>query len=164
MEYRIRKATRNDIDKLAEIYYKSWNFAYKNIISDEFLSSLTYEVRLQRFRDMKEIHEYVYETSDGMIGCSRLIDSRDNDIENCAEIQTIYFLPEFTGMGHGKIFLSWLIENARTKKYKHIIVWCLSANERAGRAYGAAGFMIDNNRLINIGGVGYPETRYRIDL
>ena len=107
----IRSATRDDIPALAEIYCRSWEFAYRGIIADDFLDSITVAGRITRFNGMESIPEYVYVYDSKVIGCSRLIESRDYDVKNCAEIQTIYFLPEYIGRGHGRNFLNWLIQS-----------------------------------------------------
>ena len=164
MDYRIRKATKDDIHDLALIYHRSWKFAYNGIIDRSFLDSMSLEKRIEKFNSMEYIPEYLFEYRGKIVGCSRLIDSRDEDPECCAEIQTIYFLPEYTGMGLGILFLKELKVIAVENKYKHMIVWCLSDNSKAIRAYEKAGFHKDNNRSIEIGNQILQETRFRYDL
>jgi len=162
MDFVIRKAKRSDIEKLAEIYCKSWQFAYKGIISDAYLESMSVDKRVQRFKAMKEIPEYVFLVNNEIIGCSRLIDSRDDDLSEYGEIQTLYFLPEFIGKGYGSSFLKWIIEKARSMGFPGVFVWCLSKNNRARRAYEKSGFLKDNERTIEIAGQVISETRYSI--
>lgn len=164
MDYRIRKATKSDIHDLALIYHKSWKFAYNGIIDQSFLDSMSLEKRIEKFNSMENIPEYLFEYRGKIVGCSRLIDSRDDDLKSCAEIQTIYFLPEYTGMGLGILFLKELKGIAIEKMYRHITVWCLSDNSKAIRAYEKAGFHRDSNRTIEIGNQILPETRFRYDL
>ena len=162
--YKIRAAVSEDRQAIAEIYVKSWNFAYKGIVPQEFLDNLNEKKYLDRLKEKDVPDEVVFELNGRVVGLAKLIDCRDRDLENTVEVQTIYFLPEFTGRGYGVLLLDWLRDYAVSAGYKKIIIWGLSANLRAGKAYMKAGLAKDIDRFIEIGGKQLQETRYIMGL
>ncbi len=56
MEIKIRRATKNDIEAIADIKIEGWRNAYKGIIDDKFLESMnkTEEIEKQRKNISKE--------------------------------------------------------------------------------------------------------------
>ena len=119
---------------------------------------------MKRLEDKTQLDEFLLESFRQVIGLAKIIDCRDADKQACAEIQTIYLLPEFIGQGNGNILLKWLIEYARSVGYKNIIVWVLTENTRARKAYERGGFQKDKVKLVTINGAELKETRYSLKL
>ena len=162
--YLIRKAESRDKGDIANIYVESWKFTYKGIIPQDFLDGLDKDKYLARMSGEYVPDEVVFEVDGQVAGLAKLIDYRDDDLEDSGGIKTIYFLPQYIGKGYGIILLKWLVEKARSDGLRNIIVWGLSENKRAGRAYKKAGFIMDRTRFIEIGGKHLEETRYIINL
>ncbi len=163
-DYVIRKAKISDKEAIAGIYVNSWKFAYKGIVPQDYLDSLSIKKYLKRLEDKTQLDEFLLESFRQVIGLVKIIDCRDADKQSCAEIQTIYLLPEFIGQGYGSILLKWLIEYAQSVGYKNIIVWVLTENTRARKAYERVGFQKDKVKLVTIGGAELKETRYSLKL
>lgn len=163
-DYIIRKAKTEDKEAIAGIYVNSWKFAYMGIVPQDYLDSLSIEKYLDRFKERPQLDEFLLELNGQVIGLAKIIDCRDMDKEVCSEIQTIYLLPEFIGQGYGNILLKWLLEHAYSVGYKNIIVWVLTENIRARKAYERVGFQKDKVKLVTIGGKELRETRYSLVL
>lgn len=161
-DYIIRKAKINDKEAIAGIYVNSWKFAYKGIVPQEYLDDLSVERYLQRLVDKTQLDEYLLVFRGQVIGLTKIIDCRDSDKQACAEIQTIYLLPSFIGKGYGNIILRWLLKYTQSAGYKNIIVWVLTENVRARKAYERVGFQKDKVKLVTIGGAELRETRYSL--
>ncbi len=162
--YKIRHARADDINVIAKIYVNSWKYAYRGIVPQEYLDNLSVEKYMKKLKDISAPGEFVFELEGSVVGLAKVIACRDLDLDNSAEIQTIYFLPEYIGKGYGSTLLSWLREYASAEGYKNIIVWVLSANIRARRAYEKAGYKSDLVKINNIGGENLQETRYLLNL
>ena len=163
-DYLIRPARAGDKHAIASIYTRAWKFAYKGIIPQDYLDSLNEQRYLERMKDMDVPEEIVFELEGNVIGLAKLIDCRDRCAEGCAEVQTIYLLPEHTSKGYGQYLLENLKETALLKGYEKMIIWVLTENSRARRAYEKAGFKRDKSRLITIAGKDLKESRYSIEL
>lgn len=159
-DYFIRPANGDDIQTIAEIYVRSWKFAYKGIVPQDYLDNLSVKKYLNKFEGGKVPDEFVLEVSGRIIGLAKLIDCRDRCAKGCAEVQTIYLLPEFTGKGYGVKLLIWLMKKAIDRGYKKMIIWVLKDNLYANKAYIKAGFKKDKARLVIIGGKELKESRY----
>ena len=46
MEFRIRKITKSDANDVAVVHVRSWQSAYRGIISDSFLDSMSIEKQM----------------------------------------------------------------------------------------------------------------------
>ena len=163
-DYVVRPAVLGDAEAIAKIYVRAWRFAYKGIVPQEYLDSLSEDKYLKRIKDKEGPDEFVFELDGNVVGLARLIDCRDKCAEGCAEVQTIYFLPEHTSKGYGQHLLNSLKEIAFSKGYRDMIIWVLTENARARRAYEKAGFSRDKSRLITIAGKDLKESRYTIRL
>ena len=163
-DYIIRKANIDDKIIIAQIYVNSWKFAYKDIVPQDYLDSLSVEEYMERLKDKIELDEFLLELDGAVIGLAKIIECRDDDLCSGVEIQTIYFMPEFIGRGYGNLLLKWLIEYSGLVGYKNIVVWVLTENKRARKAYERVGFQKDKVKLVTIGGKELRETRYSLCL
>ncbi len=162
--YVIRKANIDDKSAIARIYVNSWKFAYKGIVPQDYLDSLSVDEYMERLKDQTELDEFLLVLNGDVVGLAKIIECRDDDLCSEAEIQTIYFLPEFIGRGYGNLLLKWMIEYAGSIGYKNIVVWVLTENKRARKAYERVGFQKDKVKLVTIGGKELRETRYSLEL
>ena len=69
----------------------------------------------------------------------------DVDLDDVAEIRTLYVEPSFFGQGIGQLVMSELIKQIRQKQtYTSVILWALEGNERAIRFYQRYGFVAES--------------------
>ena len=95
MEFRIRKTTKSDANDVAVVHVRSWQSAYRGIISDSFLDSMSIEKQAERFINYLDEYKgktfyYVAENDGKIIGNLVLSGCRDDDKANAGEIIAIY--------------------------------------------------------------------------
>jgi ribosomal protein S18 acetylase RimI-like enzyme len=105
---KIVKASVDDIHGIAKVHVDSWKETYKGIVSDSFLSTLTYENREKQWKEAFEFHKnsdvwhmYVARNKAGeIIGFIR--GGRSRDDKRSGEIYAVYLLRNCHGQGIGK--------------------------------------------------------------
>lgn len=134
----LRKATIQDIPRIAEIIVFGKRVAYRSIFNDDIGS----------FNGLQVIHiidEYQKDTAliDNMIvyddGILKGVINRmfaSNSIELCE----FYIEPFFKGMGIGKELIQYVISEAQSANVKRIFLWVIKDNLPARRFYETNGF------------------------
>ncbi len=109
----IREATIQDAKSIANIHVKTWQFAYKDLIPDDYLSGLSIDTKTENWKKKLEsldedIHAIVAIADDKVVGWCTFGKSRDEDaLNSTGELHGIYVIPEQIGTGAG----SKLMEN-----------------------------------------------------
>ena len=137
----IRNANIEDSSRIAEINVSSWRFAYKDIVSEEYLyRDFLVEDRINTFKEWintKRYDIYVYEDDatkviKGMMGFGRCEDKDQND---AFELFFIYIEPVFSRFGFGTKMIKYFEQNGRGKGYKIFVIWVLEDNEIGKKCY-----------------------------
>jgi ribosomal protein S18 acetylase RimI-like enzyme len=139
-----RPALRDDANAIARIHVASWQAAYRGVMPDELLDSLSVERREAGWRSALERGEpaIVVATDDaaamiGWIACGRC---RDADATaSSGEIWAIYVDPAHWSRGVGRALWN-AARPSLDAQFDKVFVWVLQRNERARRFYTAAGF------------------------
>jgi ribosomal protein S18 acetylase RimI-like enzyme len=134
-----RKAKRTEADTIAHIHAKSWQTAYKGILTDAYLENDIWENRRQvwqkRFAEAAK-NEFICVAveRDVVVGFVCVYGEADDNWG--ALIDNLHVLPEIKGRGIGKRLMQ---EAAKwvTKKYSHskIHLWVYEANDAARGFY-----------------------------
>ena len=156
MSLEIMKATIEMADEIAAIGFLSWNAAYKGIVPDDSLAAYTPEKRADSLRKaiLCRPEEYYVFKSDGIsIGFAILGSPQDSWPTNeIGEIHAIYFTPDSWGQGYAKEAISFCISRLKELGYLQVILWVLTANQRARCFYEKYGFeVMERQREILIG-------------
>lgn len=131
----IRSTTKNDDPfKLSSIFEKSWKHAYKGIISQEYLNSITAGQWIDHLKQ-KDRNNLVLTEQEKIIGIASFGKSRWNKYSDFGEVMSIYLLPEYIRKGYGKLLLAGCIEVLRQAGYTMILLWVLEDNYQARRFY-----------------------------
>lgn len=157
----IRYLTSSD-DKMeiSKIYEKSWKYAYKDIIPQEYLDSIPKGNWVKKL-DNPNRKTLVYIDNGKMIGTSSFGKSRFKQFDNWGEIFSIYLLPDYINKGYGKILMKSVVLELRKLGYDNIFLWCFEENIRARHFYEQFGFLLTKDYLdANIGGKNLREVRY----
>jgi len=109
MDNSIRKATINDVSKLAEIVAYSWQTAYKGIVPDELIDEVHTQERMKKLKKYftKSISnnwcdDFIININGIDIGCFSFGLSRDSDRdEYTGELIGLYILDGYRNMGYG---------------------------------------------------------------
>jgi GNAT superfamily N-acetyltransferase len=167
----IRWAVPDDAYALAEIHVLAWQVAYRGLLPDSLLDSLTAADRLPRWR------ERLAETSSGVlvaeldgqaagwlvIGLQR---DKDLDAQRVAEIYAVYVRPDSWRHGCGAALMARAKAELRRQGFAEATLWTLRSNQRAIRFYEAQGFWPDGASKVetNRDGIAFDEVRYRCTL
>lgn len=159
----IREATIEDANRLAEIHVFGWRFAYRNLLSDEFLfRKLEVVKRASSFKQAIEENRednYVFE-EDGIIKASMAIGPcRDDDKKKSYELWGIYVDPLLTRGGIGTKMLEFCEKKALELGYKDVFLWVLEGNSIGINFYKKSGYQHDGKTKL-LGNLGRYEHRY----
>ena len=136
----IRAAAMEDAGRIAEIEVTSSRYAYKNVLSDEYLfHDLTVENRIpvhERWIREKRFGIYVYEDPDtgtvkGMMGIGMC---EDEDKKGAFELHFLYVDPDYVRMGIGTEMLQFFEQKGKEKGCPEFVVWVLEENGK-GRSF-----------------------------
>lgn len=155
MDVSYRIATLDDIEKMSRQLTNSYVTAYKNLMSEEYLSSLPanhwmpiLEESIQR-GDICLIAE-----QHGKIVGSSVFGVANKDDELNAEWHAFYLLPQYIGQGIGHSFYERIEKEMQKMGCRVCILEVLSTNERAIRFYLSHGFvksitfMVEENGMV----------------
>ena len=118
----------------------SWQEAYRGIVCDRYLDSMTVEATTARARQFPE-NTLVAKDKEKVVGFAVFGPSRDEDLMDAGEVIAIYVLSEYYDRKIGYGLMNEAI--SRLKEYNTIFVWVLEKNERAIRFYQRYGFEFD---------------------
>ncbi len=168
-DIRVRQASTTDAIQIATINVRAWQRAYKGLLPETLLKTLSITGAAQAWRQMlteETAFVWVIEIGGVIKGFASTGKSMDRDASALtAEIFTIYLEPEYTNSGLGKRLLQTVIDDLRKAAYKDCTVWVLADNEDARRFYEKAGFQNEyNEKIIVMNGEEFQEIRYRITL
>jgi len=134
----IRKATIQDIPRIAEIIVFGKRVAYRPIFNDDNGT----------FNDLQVIH-IIKEYQNNSVLIDNMIVYDDGIIkgvinriytDDSMELCEFYVEPFFKGMGIGKAMIQYAVSGARTANIKRIFLWVIKDNFTARRFYEANGF------------------------
>ena len=131
----IRKANITDVKSIAKINLDTWKTTYSNIISHDYLNTLSYkksEVVWEEILNniIKTSCLYVaQEQNSNIVGFAWAGLERCSETKGVGELHAIYVLKRYQRKGIGKALFSSIIENYYSKNIKSIIVWILKKNK-----------------------------------
>jgi L-amino acid N-acyltransferase YncA len=165
----IRRAEPEDARAIVEVKVASWKVAYRGLIPDRFLDSMSADSRqINRWRERLEEgigQMWVCEESGGIIGFVYLGASQDEDAEQgeVGEVYAMYLHPAEWRKGRGTELMAQAIEALQQEGYGEATLWVLHNNERGKRFYEAMGFEADGGEKVVewSEGVELHEVRYR---
>lgn len=124
----IREATIDDLEIISKIHVDAWKDTYKGIVPETHLSKMSYDIQREKWKkrlftdNINNEKMFLLETEDRILGFS----SGNSIDENRARINTIYFVNDARGQGHGTELFNYTIK----KLNRNIIeVWCFEENE-----------------------------------
>src|SRR5512134_2056154 len=98
MTVRIREADPKDAEAIAGIHVRSWQVAYRGLLTDEYLDGLSVEERLEQHRGALsapgEHRTWVAYEDDAVVGFAVTDPSQDADVdERTGELYALYLEP-----------------------------------------------------------------------
>ncbi|PYM22789.1 MAG: N-acetyltransferase [Candidatus Rokuibacteriota bacterium] len=153
---RIRPATADDARRIAEIHVRAWHAAYRGLVPDALLSSLSIDEREARWRESVTRAEtdprdqvWIAERADTVLGFVLIGPSRDDDASaTTGEVYAIYVEPALVGTGIGRLLFSHAVATLASHGFTRASLWVLEANAESRRFYAAAGWRPDGRRKV----------------
>lgn len=169
----IRPATGDDATAIAEVHVRSWQRAYRGIVIDAYLDSLSVEQRAAEWAQRITrggAPLFVAFDRDLLIGWICIGPCRDDDLKNrvpaVGEIWALYVAPPSWGRGIGNALWLHAREHLIGAGYGDVTLWVFSDNARGRQFYERCGFTLDagSQQRFDLGGAPVDEVRYRIAL
>jgi ribosomal protein S18 acetylase RimI-like enzyme len=162
----VRPAVPEDAYDVARVHVRSWRSAYRGLIAQEYLDSLTPEVWASRytFGRMGIQLPSTQVAVDGSTICGLVTTGlcRDKDLSNFGELLAIYVDPAYMRAGVGRLLMTAARERLRGVGVMAASLWVLAGNVRARRFYERDGWRFDGTRRTRTyGDVPVDEVRYR---
>jgi GNAT superfamily N-acetyltransferase len=162
----VRPAVPQDAYDAARVQVRSWQSAYRGLIAQEYLDSLTPEVWAGRytFGRMGIRLPSTLVAVDGATICGLATTGlcRDKDLANFRELIAIYVDPAYMRTGVGRLLIAAARERLRGLGVTAASLWVLDGNARARRFYERDGWRFDGTRRTRTyGDAPVEEVRYR---
>jgi ribosomal protein S18 acetylase RimI-like enzyme len=164
----LRDAKPQDAAEIALLHVAAWQTAYRGLLPDLFLDSLSVEDATARWEKRladRTGRVIVSEDSGRVAGFIIYGPSRDAhvDITQVAEVYALYVDPAMWRSGHGRALMEEVMRRVRAQGFGELEVWVLQGNDRAIRFYDALGFRCDGRTMVEHwrGGVDMHQAHYR---
>ena len=163
----VRRAHASDARGIATVQVKTWQYAYRGIVSQAYLDDMSVDAREERWvsnlADPAAV-SFVLEEAGEIRGWVSVGKSRDEDAHpRVAEIWAFYILPWYWGRGYAQLLWEeghrYLLEGG----YEEVTLLVLERNLRGRHFYEKLGFDWENGwvKTFDIGGTPLEEMRYR---
>ncbi|KAB2914614.1 MAG: GNAT family N-acetyltransferase [Dechloromonas sp.] len=160
----IRFATPADATRIAEVHVFTWRTAYRGILSDSFLESLSVEQRARGWKHGIEADPrlvLVAERDSQIIGWISVGAGRDDDSKTEGEVYAIYVHPANWSHGIGRKLMERGEDELWGRGVSRIVLWVLEANRQARQFYEALNYVPDSHtKEITLGELTLMEVRY----
>lgn len=160
MNIKIRPYREQDIpyviDRQLSLYESERQFTteiWKNYLTQGVLSLV------DKFDPAKDCM-FILECNDSPSGCIAITHTEDN----IAQLRYFFLEPELRGLGAGTTLLNAALGFCREKKYSHVFLWTVSAQESARILYKKAGFTITETSKNDNWGSPVLEEKWELDL
>jgi GNAT superfamily N-acetyltransferase len=164
----VRAAVPDDAMAAARVQVRSWQWAYRGLIAQDYLDGLRPEAWADRYTfgrvGLRVPSTLVAVDGATVCGLATTGLSRDDDLPNCGELMAIYVDPDHVHAGVGRALMAAARERLRAIAGQAAL-WVLVGNARARRFYERDGWCCDGSRRSRAyGGVPVDEVRYRCGL
>ncbi|MFZ1615074.1 MAG: dihydropteroate synthase [Holophaga sp.] len=166
-EARVRRAQPEDAGAIAAVHVASWRAAYKGMLPETFLASLSLvEKKNLALASIQQPESnahrlLVLDRGGQILGFAAIGPTQNPDNDKVAEIYAIYLHPSAWGQGLGCLLLAKGLETLRQAGFTRATLWVLERNVRARAFYDAGGWIPDGKtRTQWHGGIAMRELGY----
>jgi GNAT superfamily N-acetyltransferase len=152
---------------IATIHVEAWQAAYRGIVPDEYLDSLSIDERALTWREILSTGNetvWIAQESETIVGWISAAASRDADAGAATgEIRAVYVAPGRWRKGVGRALCETAERHLRLGGFIEVTLWVPKDNERAVKFYQSNGFVPDVGleRTLERGGKVLSEVRFR---
>ncbi|MCH5317173.1 MAG: GNAT family N-acetyltransferase [Eubacterium sp.] len=163
----IRQAQSKDIESIVRIKVAGWQNAYKGIIDDEYLMSMSVSELFNAIKSYSLDTIFVVENEGEIIAFCRFYDYdkpvyEDEEID--CEIREIYVKPDMKRMCIGSNLFAHTTNYFQQKDKKKLYLGCFKDNHTARKFYEKMGGVAQVGKDLEIGEKHYPTVSYIYDL
>src|ERR1700694_3094502 len=159
----VRPATIDDAAEIARVHVATWRSAYRGLLPDDFLASLSevyYTERWTRVIGDGMSGVFVAEEPDGIVGFASGGRERAGEHGFEGELYAIYVLDTAERRGHGRALGRAVAGALRQMTLPDMIVWVLRDNVRARGFYEHLGGTYVREQPITVGTTTLEEVSY----
>ena len=157
----IRNAEKEDVRQIAEILVEDWQKAYRGIMDDSFLDSMSVDQRYEI--EGKRYEKYIVASSDKEILGYAWLEPSGDEPADC-EVIALYVRYSKRNSGIGKLLMQYAFNHFREIGKKRMIVWVLKENYASRKFYEKVGGKESRTGTHNWGGKEYDMISYLYDL
>lgn len=158
----IRHAKADDAEGLARVFEEAWREAYQGIIPGVALEKMLIR-RSQRWWRSTIVRSRplaVLDIGQGIAGYASYGRCRDRTLPAAGEIDELYLLPEYQGLGFGRRLFRAVCNDLRAREMAPISLWALADNGRACAFYEGLGGRTIGRVDERIGGAMLTKVAY----
>ena len=159
----VRSAELEDAGEIARVHVATWRGAYRGLLPDEFLASLSekhYTERWRRVIDKGSSRVFVIDEPDGIAGFASGGRERAGEIGFAGELYALYVLEGSQRRGHGRELVRAVAGALRDLHLPDMIAWVLRDNSSARAFYERLGGTYVRAQPITIGATTLEEVSY----
>jgi ribosomal protein S18 acetylase RimI-like enzyme len=166
----VRPATLDDAAEIARVHVDTWRSAYRGLLADDFLASLSevnYTERWRRVISEGTSRVFVVEAgrrppgeSGGIAGFASGGRERAGEAGFAGELYALYVLEGAQRLGHGRELVRAVAGALRELHLADMIVWVLRDNSAARAFYERLGGVYVRAQPITIGTTTLEEVSY----
>jgi GNAT superfamily N-acetyltransferase len=159
----VRPATLDDAEEIARVHVATWRSAYRGLLPDDFLASLSeahYGERWTRVIGDGSSRVFVVEEPGGIIGFASGGRERAGESGFAGELYAIYVLDRAQRRGHGRELVRAVAGALREMALPDMIVWVLRDNPSARQFYERLRGVYVRSQPITIGTATLQEVSY----
>ncbi|MEQ1560746.1 MAG: GNAT family N-acetyltransferase [Methyloglobulus sp.] len=157
----------DDARAIAETHVRSWQQAYRGLLPDKYLASLSIDQREEFWLDVlaSNSSKVLIAVKNGIVvGFLSFRESRDSENKSLisAEILAFYVEPKQWRKGIGKTLWSECRNDLAMAGYQTVTLWVIANNASGIGFYEAMGFEREEGAIeqSKLGGVSFLEQRY----
>lgn len=159
----MRAAGLDDAAAIARVHVATWRTAYRGLLPEEFLASLTdshYTERWRRGIADPSSRVFVAEDETETVGFASGGRERAGENGYGGELYAIYVLDRAQRRGYGRELVRAVVGGLRGMGFEDMIVWVLRDNTTARAFYERLGGEYVRTQPITIGPATLPEVSY----
>jgi ribosomal protein S18 acetylase RimI-like enzyme len=158
----IRQAKSEDAEGLSRVFDAAWREAYQGIIPGLTLEKMLARRGLRWWRSTVTRGRplAVLDIGQGVAGYASYGRCRDRALPADGEIDELYLLPEYQGVGLGRRLFRAVCNDLRAREMSRIVLWALADNARACAFYEGMGGRSIAQIEERIGGVPLAKIAY----
>ena len=166
-DMQLRLAQPDDAMAVARVHVRSWQVAYRTLLSDDYLSQLRPEDRAKSYDftnlDPLKPRTIVAAEEGVILGFVTTMPSRDADLPDHGELCALYVDPDKWGQGIGAALIAAARAHLLALGHRKALLWILVGNARAERFYRIDRWVADGCCRTDSGwkGIEVNEVRYQ---